>query len=248
MPQESLFRQKAVDRMLSPDELDRLMRVVDPRGWLALIALFALLVPAGLWAVFGSIPAQVNADDGILLHRGALHGVVSQASGIVTDVLVDNGDVVQPGEVVARVSADRAAEATEVTTLFGGQVVDVPIGKGMLLSRGQLVAVVEEGNEPLQAVFFVPAEEGKQLNPGMQVHVSPSTTKAEEFGYLQGTVLAVSQLPVSEGDMLKLLQDQSLVDALREGNNQLEVSVKLVVDSATPAGSSGRRRRAHGRN
>ena len=183
---------------------------------MALLGLFALLVPAALWGVFGSIPSQVTANDGILLHRDALHGVVSQTSGIVTDVLVENGDVVQPGQVVAHATTDAAGQA-EVTTLFGGKVVDVPIGKGMLLSRGQLVAVVEEGDEPLEAVFFVPAEEGKQLTTGMQVHVSPSTTKAEEYGYLQGKVLAVSQLPVSEGDMLKLLQDQSLVDASARG-------------------------------
>jgi hypothetical protein len=39
--QKSLFREEAMDKVLSPDELDRLMRVTDPKGWLALIALLA---------------------------------------------------------------------------------------------------------------------------------------------------------------------------------------------------------------
>jgi hypothetical protein len=40
--QKSLFRQEAMDKTLSPDELDRLMRVTGPNGWLALIALLGL--------------------------------------------------------------------------------------------------------------------------------------------------------------------------------------------------------------
>jgi HlyD family secretion protein len=44
--QKSLFRQEAMDKTLSPDELDRLMRVTGPKGWLALIALLALVAAA----------------------------------------------------------------------------------------------------------------------------------------------------------------------------------------------------------
>lgn len=235
MPQSSLFREEAVDKMLSPDDLDRLMRVTDPRGWLALIALTALLVPAVLWGVFGTIPTQVSADDGILLHSDAVHEVASQTSGIVTEVGVKTGDQVQEGQAVVQVRTDAGGEA-QVVSLFSGTVADVAIEKGMYLDRGQQVAVVEVADKPLEAMFFVPAEQGKQLAPGMQVHVSPSTVKAEEYGYLQGNVSSVSQFPVSEGDMLTLLEDDSLVSALRTENDQLQVSVELVRDSSTPSG------------
>lgn len=235
MPQGSLFREEAVDKMLSPDDLDRLMRVTDPRGWLALVALTALLVPAVLWGVFGTIPTQVSADDGIVLHLDAVHAVASQTSGIVTEVGVKTGDQVQEGQAVVSVRTDAGGEA-QVVSLVSGTVVDLAIDKGMYLDRGQQVAVVEVADKPLEAVFFVPAEQGKQLAPGMQVHVSPSTVKAEEYGYLQGNVSSVSQFPVSEGDMLTLLEDDSLVSALRTQNDQLQVNVELVRDSATPSG------------
>jgi multidrug efflux pump subunit AcrA (membrane-fusion protein) len=233
--QKSLFREEVVDKMLSPDDLDRLMRVVDPKGWLALIGLLALVVPAAVWGIFGSIPTQVTADDGILIHRDALHEVVSQTSGIVTDVSVKTGDDVQQGQVVVHVRTEAGAEVN-VVSLFTGRVVDVAIDKGMFLDRGQQVAVVEVANKPLEGVFFVPAEQGKQLENGMQVHVSPSTASAEAFGYLQGTVSSVSQFPVTEGDMLRLLENQSLVDALRVEKDQLEVSVELLADPSTPSG------------
>jgi len=233
--QTSLFREEAVDKMLSPDDLDRLMRVTDPKGWLALIGLVALLVPAVVWGVFGSIPNQVTANDGILMHLDALHEVASQTSGIVTEVSVGIGDAVQEGEAVVQVHTD-AGDKANVVSLFSGNVADISIETGMYLNRGQQIAVIEVAHKPLEAVFFVPAEQGKQLEPGMQVHVSPSTVKAEEYGYLQGTVASISQLPVSEGDMLRLLEDGSLVDALRTEKDQLQVNVELVSDPSTPSG------------
>ena len=65
--QKSLFREEAMDKMSSPDELDRLMRVTDPKGWLALIALLGLVAAAVVWGVFGSVPVQVSGDKGVLL-------------------------------------------------------------------------------------------------------------------------------------------------------------------------------------
>lgn len=233
--QKSLFREEAMDKMLSPDELDRLMRVTDPKGWLALIALFALVVAAAVWGVFGSIPTQVTGDEGILLYGGDRNEVVSQSSGLVTEVGVETGDDVEEGQVVTQLRTDDGTE-TDVVSLFGGRVDEVMIEEGMLLDRGQQVAVIEEGDEPLEAVVFVPAEEGKQLEEGMQVHVSPSTVKAEEFGYMQGKVSSVSEFPVTEGEMFMLLENQSLVDTLRTEEGQLAVNVELLGDPSTPSG------------
>jgi ABC-type transport system involved in Fe-S cluster assembly fused permease/ATPase subunit len=80
-----------------------------------------------------------------------------------------------------------------VVSLFGGRLDSLLIEKGMLLERGQRVAVVKEGDEPLEAFVFVPDEQGKQLKKGMKVQVLPSTVQAEEFGYIQG-IAGVSQL------------------------------------------------------
>lgn len=233
--QKSLFREEALEKIASPDELDRLMPVTSPRGWLALIALLALVLAALLWGVFGRIPVEVNGDAGILLHGDARHEAVSQTSGLVTDLRVETGDSVQEGQVVARIRPNEGAE-TDVVSLFDGEVEEIHIEEGMLLDRGQQVAVIEEGNEPLQAFVFVPGAQGKQLKKGMQVHVSPSTVNAQEYGFMQGKVTSVSEFPVTEDEMFLLMQNQSLVDTLRTGNDQLRVGVKLLRDPSTPSG------------
>lgn len=235
MPDRPLFRQQALATTLAPDELDRLSRVVDPKGWIALVAVILLMVPVGVWGFVGRIPTEVRADDGILVHRDALHGVAAPVTGIVTEVRIGTRDVVTAGMQVATIRTEDGT-TVPVTTLHAGTAVDVPVDQGMLVERGEQVAVVEQGDEPLEASFFVPAEDGKALRPGMQVLVSPSTAPVEKYGFLRGEVVAVSQFPVTKGDMLKLLQDQSLVDDLRVGNSQLQVDVDLTLDPATPTG------------
>jgi hypothetical protein len=233
--QKSLFRQEAMDKTLSPDELDRLMRVTSPRGWLALIALLALVAAAVAWGVFGTIPVVVRADDGILLSGDSRHQIVSQTSGLVTEVQVETGDTVKKGQVVARVRSNAGTES-DVVSLFGGRVDSVVVEKGMLVRRGQNVAVVKEGKKPLEAFIFVPSEQGKQFKNGMRVQVLPSTVKAEEYGYIEGKVTSVSQFPVTRDEMFLLLENQSLVDTLHTRDAQLRVDVKLHKDSSTTSG------------
>jgi multidrug efflux pump subunit AcrA (membrane-fusion protein) len=233
--QKALFRQEALDKTLSPDELDRLMRVTSPKGWLALVALLVLVAAAVAWGVFGTIPVVMSGDLGVLLGGDSRNQVVSQTSGLVTAVEVEIGDTVKEGQVIARVRSNAGTES-KVLTLFGGRVDSVVVERGMLVSRGQNVAVVKVGQEPLEAFVFVSSEEGKQLDKGMNVQVLPSTVKAEQYGYMQGKVTSVSQFPVTEDEMFLLLENQSLVDELRTDNAQLRVDVELQRDPSTPSG------------
>ena len=161
--------------------------------------------------------------------------MVSQTSGLVTDVQVETGDTRKEGTGRRTGTLQRGHRKRRVS-LFGGRVDSVVIEEGMLLRRGQNVAVVKEGNEPLTAFIFVPGEQGKQLKKGMKVQVLPSTVKAEEYGYIKGKVTSVSKFPVTEDEMFLLLENQSLVDTLRTGDAQLRVDVKLLRDSSTPSG------------
>ena len=82
----------------------------------------------------------------------------------------------------------------------------------------------------------MPGEQGKQLEKGMEVHVLPSTVNAEEYGFIQGEITSVTKFPVTEDEMFLLLENQSLVETLRTGSDQLRVDVKLRRDPATPSG------------
>lgn len=97
-----IFRKVALERLSSPEQLDQLLQVTNPRGWLALGALGAVLLASLAWAVLGSIPTEA-AGEGILLRQGGVTSLVAAEQGQVEELLVAVGDVIEKGQVVARV-------------------------------------------------------------------------------------------------------------------------------------------------
>jgi HlyD family secretion protein len=103
MKDSSVFRKVALDRLASPEQLDHLLPVTDTRGWVALMALSAVLIGGAVWGVLGSIPQNVSGT-GILVKSGGVLEVIPVASGQVTDVAVSVGEMVTEGQVVARMA------------------------------------------------------------------------------------------------------------------------------------------------
>ena len=58
----SIFRQKSMDRISSPEQLNDYIRVTTPPVWLVLIAIALLLAGMLAWSVFGTLEAR--AEDG----------------------------------------------------------------------------------------------------------------------------------------------------------------------------------------
>jgi HlyD family secretion protein len=102
-PRPGLFRQVALDRLSSPEQLDLLMRVTDARGWLSLAACGLLLATALAWGFLGRIPTKVRAG-GILIPTGGLADVVAVGDGQLTALEVQVGDRVRRGEAIAVVA------------------------------------------------------------------------------------------------------------------------------------------------
>jgi HlyD family secretion protein len=98
-----LFRKQVLDKLASPEQLNALLAVSDPKAWLMLAACACLVGTALAWGALGSVPNRVQAS-GILIHSAGLADVVALASGQVTSLAVDAGDQVRQGEVVARIA------------------------------------------------------------------------------------------------------------------------------------------------
>ena len=59
---QSIFRQKSLDRISSPEEIDNYMRVTRPSLWLALGVIILLLAALILWSVTARIEATTVVD------------------------------------------------------------------------------------------------------------------------------------------------------------------------------------------
>ena len=122
---KDMFRTVALDRLASPEQLDQLMQVTTPKGWIALGTIGALLATALTWSIVGAVPERIDGQ-GILVRSGGVFEVTSPTNGRVTDLAVRVGDMIEEGQVVARLSqpdlADQITQArARVTELESRQ-------------------------------------------------------------------------------------------------------------------------------
>lgn len=97
-----LFRESALERLSSPEQLDQLLQVMSPRGWISLIAIWALLAAIIAWSILARVPSTVEGE-GIIVAGGGLMVVVSPGNGRLTEILPSVGDHIATGQIVATI-------------------------------------------------------------------------------------------------------------------------------------------------
>lgn len=100
--QRSLFQQKALNKLQSPDELDKLYSVTDPKGWVGLVTVLFLILSGIVWAIFGVMADKVSGT-GLMVDTAGLANVAPSTSGRLLTLKPKIGDSVQKGQVVATV-------------------------------------------------------------------------------------------------------------------------------------------------
>jgi HlyD family secretion protein len=368
-----LFRKSALEKLSSPEQLDRLMTVTSPRAWIALCGIGVLLLYTLVWSIFGQIPDKV-AGTGILIRGGAIYDVVAVGSGRISEIKVNPGDIVSAGEVIATASSpelqlkaenlreqldkensdddemkkadeessDLEKEATEteisnllaakqqsltmigfleekvktratlvnqgvltqadllsarselinaqqqvasddlqisqaharesssensvqerktnrrlskddirrqlseaenelamsgsIVSIYSGRVIELMAGQGDLVQAGTPVVSLEDLSANLGAVAFISAGDGKKVQPGMEIRISPATVKREEYGALVGNVRTVSDFPSTEEGINRTLHNNELGQGLAGSGPVIEVFADLQKDPGTFSG------------
>ncbi|MBJ7449921.1 MAG: HlyD family efflux transporter periplasmic adaptor subunit [Parachlamydiales bacterium] len=90
---ENLFRKNSYEKLGSPEELDQLLVIVPPKGWIALITLIAMIVALLFWSAFATIPIQTTAL-GVVNTPSGFYTVRSFTNGIIEKVSVSKGNYV----------------------------------------------------------------------------------------------------------------------------------------------------------
>jgi len=96
-----LFRQRALDRLATPDELDDLLQVVHLKAWIPLVTLAGLCVAALVWSIAGRIPVTVDGK-GVLINPGNVKGLQSETSGQLVELHLHVGQELESGQVIGR--------------------------------------------------------------------------------------------------------------------------------------------------
>ncbi|WP_159322676.1 NHLP bacteriocin system secretion protein [Spiribacter roseus] len=133
----------------------------------------------------------------------------------------------------------RYRNSVQVLSPHTGRVVEVKHNTGAAVSAGaELLSMERTGRDikRLEVAMFIPASDGKQLEPGMTALISPAAIRREEHGYLVGRITRVSDYPVTFNGLMRLLDNESLVRGLMAEGSVFEAQVDLIPDAATPSG------------
>lgn len=107
---QDIFRKSALERLSSPEQLDRLVTVVNPKHWLALLTIALLLAAAVAWSILGTLPTLVQGNGILISSGGQITTIQAPAVGTLNEILVDLGQEVEAGQVLARLSQTDAAQ------------------------------------------------------------------------------------------------------------------------------------------
>ena len=94
-----VYRKAALDKLSSPEQLDRMIVIVSPSFWLFLAGAALIIVTTLLWSIFGRLPLNVDTQ-GIYINEEGIRTIYSETSGIVKEVFFNDGDTVKEGDVI----------------------------------------------------------------------------------------------------------------------------------------------------
>jgi len=139
---------------------------------------------------------------------------------------------------------DARQEEIERTSIIrapvNGCVVDRGIHAGEVVQSGSTLFTIQNqtSSKTLQSLAFFPAKDGKRLEIGQRVRVSPTTTKQQRHGGIEGQVTKINLLPIRDDALIKRLGVKSLLESVQgsQASPLIEVSTSLQRDSNTISG------------
>lgn len=230
------FRQQALAKLQSPEELDLPVRFARPQGWLVMSVTVVVMAAACVWAVTGSVASTVSAP-AILTHGQGSYILQSPVAGQVTQVIAKEGSQLPADSPVLKV---RTADGdTLVRTVAAGRLTALAATIGQIISTGANVAAVEKvahASDPMYATVYVPAENAASIPEDAAVDLTVSSVPTQEYGVLRGHVKSVDRSAQSAQQIAAFLGDSQLGEQFTKDGRPVAVLVRLDRSKGTKSG------------
>ncbi len=152
---DSIFRAAALERLSTPEQLDRLARITRPIAWVALTAFFLVCALALVWSAFVSFPVRVPAQ-GMLVAPEGVMDVMTAHRGRV-NILVKPGDTIRSGQPVARLEQPDTSQELQLARMEAAELDEKYAALGSLTgseTRARLQADADRRTGIRQAIAF----------------------------------------------------------------------------------------------
>lgn len=231
-----LYRKSSLERISSPEQLDKVLKVTSPMSWLALLGITLIIVVTVIWSIVGTIPVTITAP-GIVSSMVGSNAVYTQESGTVVSVRVRAGDEIHLGDPVLTYKN----AANEIETIYSdqvGTVASLVVKKDDTFTPGsEIIRVTPTIQTSQMIVCYVPLAQAKKLERGMQVNVSLDSLDSQSYGNMVARVINIDAYAASVSGMASVIGSGNNLDAAFTKNGAVvAVACELYPDANTLSG------------
>lgn len=250
-----LFSEDALSEIKSPEQLDQHIKIIKPNSWAILVAFLAILVAVIIWMFFGNVVDGENVK-GIIFPEAGITYINAEDTGVVSDVLVSEGDYVEAGQTVmviynkdaiAQINQlkDHNEDASEKIIEYESMavvksevsgIVQTIVSKNESILKSQKVATIINENgytNNKELIAYIPLSIVNKFKVGMEAQVSPTYAPREEYGYMKGYITRIGELPVTDAVIIKTLGNVDSVKDILPEENVVEIRIALFIDSTS---------------
>lgn len=212
-----LFRKSVLEKLSSPEQLDRAVVITPPSFWIAMMGGAVIIAGALLWGIFGRLPVNVDTS-GIFISGDGTNSVYTEVSGVVSEVTAKVGEKIEKGDVVAYVSdSDITAEiqslsnrieAVEKVTLESENDTATADNKAMIDLKTELLSLTSTYKQSKKSLIQKQEELKKQKAVVKQLKETADAAKTAYYNSVKSGVDSASQLNYSEAQSEYTMRQQ----------------------------------------
>ena len=231
-----LYRKSSLERISSPEQLDKVLQVTSPMSWLALIGLTLIVVVTVIWSLVGTIPVTITTK-GIISSPVGSNAVYIQEAGQVVSVRVRAGDELHLGDMVMTYKN----ASNEIVTVYSdqvGTVAGLAVNNGDTMNPGsEIIWVTPKAVGNQIVVCYVPLAQAKKLERGMKVNVTLDAQDSQSYGKMVARVINIDAYATSTTGMASVLgSGNNLAGTFTQNGAVVAVACELYPDSSTVSG------------
>lgn len=230
---QNVFRKAAIERLSSPDRLDSMLKVTTPLSWVGIAAAAALAAAVIFWSLTGSIPTTVSAS-GFLVNSYNTNTIFSGIAGRVSQIMVEPGSALKPGDPVMRVACAGGKQATVYSDQTGivSRLLTEP--EAELVPSSELIRVSPQTDNDLSVVCYMEPGTAQQLETGMEVGIY---LNSGGYGRMEGAISNIDHFACSNSAISELLgQDGQAADSITRNGPVVAVTCQLRADPDSACG------------
>lgn len=232
-----LFRKSSIERLSSPEQLDKSIVVTSPMSWTVLIGIALIIVCFVTWAICGTMPTTLEAR-GIVSNGVYTNSIYSDVSGTITEVVVNEGETVEVGTILVKIE-DVNKKVHEVKADGSCKITKVCVNTGETVSyTDELFGISPVSNGDTFVVFYVGVEQVPSIGVGMDVVVNMPAFDNQKYGHMKGTIVSLDSYAATNESIRRILgTNEDVIDYLgMTGQPMAAVTCKLEKDSDSANG------------